>query len=397
MNRAFFTLLFLLPLAVTAQSSRFVPKKDLLDIVNQNLKDAVPQYKFLAKNLPEGRLPRTFEHDSLVTSGSDWWCSGFYPGTLLYLYEATKDEALYTEATKRLKLLEKEQNNTHTHDLGFMMYCSFGNANRIKPSLEYQQILMQSAKSLSSRFNQKVGCIRSWDRKAPEFWVIIDNMMNLELLTWATKNSENDPTFRNTALIHANTTMKNHFRADNSSYHVVVYNENDGSIIRKQTAQGLSDSSAWARGQTWGLYGYTMLFRETKAQKYLEQAKKIADYLVNHPNLPADKVPYWDFNAPGNADTPRDASAAAIMASALIELSGFVDADSGRKYLDVAETILRTLSKPAYRAKTGKNGGFLLMHSTGNLPGKSEVDVPLTYADYYFVEAMMRYMKLAVQ
>lgn len=395
MKRRILFLLLLTPMLAMSQINPFVPKKDLLTIIDKNLKDAVPQYKFLMKSLPADRLPKTFQNGKLVTSDSEWWCSGFYPGTLLYLYEATKDETLYEEAKTRLKLLEKEQNNTTTHDLGFMMFCSFGNANRIKPNPAYKAILMQSAKSLSTRFNQKVGCIRSWDKKAPEFWVIIDNMMNLELLTWATRNSANDPTFRNIALTHANTTMKNHFRKDYSSYHVVVYNEDDGSIIRKQTAQGAADSSAWSRGQAWGLYGYSMMYRETKAPKYLNQARHIADYLLNNKNLRADNIPFWDYNAPGIPNALRDASAAAIMASAFIELSGVVDADSGRKYLDAAETILRNLSKPLYKAKTGENGGFLLKHSVGSLPAKSEVDVPLTYADYYFVEAMLRYQKLA--
>ncbi|MBE7178294.1 MAG: glycoside hydrolase family 88 protein [Mucilaginibacter polytrichastri] len=394
-RNALFAFLFLLPFFSVAQINPFVPKKDLMAIIDKNLKDAVPQYKYLMKTLPADRLTKTFQDGKLVTSDSGWWCSGFYPGTLLYLYEATKDQSLYDEAISRLKLLEKEQNNTHTHDLGFMMYCSFGNANRIKPSAEYKAILTQSAKSLSTRFNDKVGCIRSWDRKAPEFWVIIDNMMNLELLTWATRNSDNDPSFRNIALIHANTTIKNHFRPDYSSFHVVVYDDNTGAIIRKQTAQGAADNSAWSRGQAWGLYGYSMMYRETKAPKYLEQAKHIADFILKNPNLPADKIPYWDYNAPKIPNTPRDASAAAVMASAFIELSSYVDADSGRKYLDAAETILRILSKPQYKAKTGENGGFLLKHSVGSLPGKSEVDVPLTYADYYFVEAMLRYQKLA--
>jgi unsaturated chondroitin disaccharide hydrolase len=370
--------------------------KELLAAIDKNIPDAAAQYKVMMRKLPADAFPRSFDAkaDKLVTSNSGWWCSGFYPGTLLYLYEQTKDAALYTEAQRILKVLEKEKDNKSTHDLGFMMFCSFGNANRIEPKSGYNEILLTSARSLSTRFNPAVGCIRSWNSKPEEFIVIIDNMMNLELLFWATRYS-GDSSFYNIAVTHANTTIKNHFRADNSSYHVLNYNPQTGAVQQKRTAQGYADESAWARGQAWGLYGFTETYRNTKDKQYLDQAKKIADFLLGHPNLPADKIPYWDFNAPNIPDALRDASAGAIIAAALLELQEYVDRNDASKYVAAAETILLSLSSQAYKAAPGTNGGFILEHSVGHLPQKSEVDVPLTYADYYFVEAMVRYKKLA--
>ena len=369
--------------------------KELLQQIEQNVADAAGQYKVLKTNLPDDRFPKTYhpETGKYEFSGPGWWCSGFYPGSLLYLYEETGDEVLYNEALRMLTLLEKEQYNKSTHDLGFMMYCSFGNANRIQPKPSYKEILVNSARSLSTRFNPTVGCIKSWDSKPSDFLVIIDNMMNLELLFYATKVT-GDSSFYNIAVTHANTTIKNHFRADYSSYHVLNYDPATGTIQQKRTAQGYSDESAWARGQSWGLYGFTVTYRETKNKKYLEQAIHIADYLLNHPNLPADKIPYWDFNAPDIPGALRDASAGAIMASALLELSQYADATRAKKYINVAETILKNLSSAAYKAAAGTNGGFIIQHGVGHKPQGTEVDVPLTYGDYYFIEAMKRYKEM---
>ena len=379
----------------TQKSATINAKPELVQTFDKNFGDAAAQYKVMMKKLSPDRFPKTYQPktDKFETSASSWWCSGFYPGTLLYLYEQTKDPALYAEAERIMKVLEKEKFNKNTHDLGFMMYCSFGNALRIAPKPAYKEILLTSAKSLSTRFDPKVGCIKSWNGKADEFLVIIDNMMNLELLFWATKET-GDSSFYKIAVTHANTTIKNHFRPDYSSYHVVNYNEKTGDVQQRKTAQGYADESAWARGQAWGLYGYTVMYRETKDKKYLDQANHIAQYLLNSPNLPADKIPYWDFNAPNKPDLLRDASASSIMASALLELSLYNSGAQAKNYVGVAETILQNLSSDHYKAAAGTNGGFILQHSVGHLPQKSEVDVPLTYADYYFVEAMERYKKL---
>ncbi len=287
-------------------------------------------------------------------------------------------------------MIEQEKNNKGTHDLGFMMYCSFGNAYRLLKDPAYKEVLLTSARSLSTRFNPTVGCIKSWDHGAFTFPVIIDNMMNLELLTWASRTS-GDPSFAKIANTHANTTIKNHFRDDYSSYHVVDYDPVTGAVLQKKTHQGAADSSAWSRGQVWGLYGYTMMYRETKNKVYLNQAKHIADFILNNPQLPADMIPYWDFDAPGIPNVPRDASAGAIAASALLELSRYAGGKDAARYWTAAEKMLTSLTSPAYLAKEGENNNFILMHSVGSLPHNSEVDVPLSYADYYFVEALLRY------
>jgi len=388
-------LFVLLVCGCTSQKKTADHNGQLFKTIDKNFLDASSQYKYMMTRLPGNRFPKTYyaQNDSLETSGSNWWCSGFYPGTLLYLYNQTKDQSLLTEAERVLHLLEKEKNNKSTHDLGFMMFCSFGNAERFASKPEYKDILLTSARSLSTRFNPRVGCIKSWDSKPGDFLVIIDNMMNLELLFWATRVS-GDSSFYKIAVTHANTTMKNHFRPDYSSYHVVNYDPETGEVKQKRTAQGAADESAWARGQAWGLYGFTVMYRETKDKKYLDQANHIAEFILHHPNLPADKIPYWDFNAPGIPNALRDASAAAIISSALIELSGYATGKEKEEYLSVAETILKNLSNPPYKADTGTNGGFILQHCVGHMPNKTEVDVPLTYADYYFVEAMKRYKEL---
>ena len=369
----------------------FTPKASLVKTINQALKEGAKQYELMMTNLPPDRFPKDYDPQkkNIETAKSDWWTTGFYPGTLLYLYQQTKNEKLYTEAVRMLALLEKEKLNTSTHDLGFMMYCSYGNAEKISPKPAYKDILLQSARSLSTRFNPMVGCIKSWDSKPSDYLVIIDNMMNLELLFWATKVS-GDSSFYKIAVTHADNTMKNHFRADYSSYHVVNYNAQTGAVQQKRTAQGAADESAWARGQAWGLYGYTVMYRETKNKKYLAQAEAIANFILNHPNLPADKIPYWDFNAPGIPNALRDASAGAIICSALLELCNYAPPTQGKKYFANAEAMLASLSSSVYRSAPGTNGGFILQHSLGNKPQGTEIDVSLTYADYYYVEAMKR-------
>ncbi|HEA30216.1 MAG TPA: glycoside hydrolase, partial [Leeuwenhoekiella sp.] len=291
-----------------------------------------------------------------------------------------------------------EQYNTSTHDLGFMMYSSFGNAYRLDPKPQYEEVLMNSAKSLATRYNGTTKVIRSWD-SAPwnkagddDLVVIIDNMMNLELLFWATAHSK-DSSYYKIAVNHANTTMKNHYREDFSSYHEVIYDENTGAVKAQITNQGFADESSWARGQAWGLYGYVVMYRETKDQKYLGQAQHIADFILNNPNLPEDKIPYWDFDADNIPDALRDSSAAAIIASALLELKGYSEGKKAKAYFQDAQTILKNLMSPEYFAKKEELSGFLIKHAVGNMPNKTEIDVPLSYGDYYFVEALKRYKK----
>lgn len=336
-------------------------------------------------------FPRTIVDGKLQFVGTHDWTSGFYPGSLWYAYELSGDDSLKTEARRFTNRLFDLQFYTGTHDLGFMMYCSYGNALRIDPLQNDEQIVLNTSKSLATRFSPTVGLIRSWDFGAWSYPVIIDNMMNLEMLFWATKHS-GDSTYYKIATSHADLTMEHHFRSDMSTYHVLSYVPESGAVESKGTFQGYDDSSAWARGQAWGLYGYTVCFRETGDPKYLDRARAIASFIMSHPSIPADHIPYWDYNAPNIPDAPRDASAAAVTASALLELSTYV-AD-GSSYVNYAEAVLKTLSGEEYLAKKGQNAGFILMHSTGFLPGNSEIDVPINYADYYYLEALKRYLEL---
>ena len=370
-------------------------KKLMKQLIDNDLKFAAKQYQVLMKKVPPDVMPRNYDpkKDQLATSNTKWWCSGFYPGTLWMIYDATRDSIIKREAENRLAILEKEKTYTGNHDLGFMMYCSFGNAYRITNKAEYKDVIFTAASSLATRYRPSIQSIQSWDSsKNFRCPVIIDNMMNLELMEWVSKNG-GDARYADIAVKHANSTLKNHFRADNSSYHVLDYDLKSGTVARRVTHQGYSNESAWARGQAWGLYGFIVMYRFTKDKVYLDQANKIAAFMLHHPNLPADKVPYWDFNAPGIPAEERDASAAAITASALLELAQYVKGKARKEYVSTAEIIIQSLSSSNYKAEPGTNGGFLLMHSTGHKPGNSEIDVALTYADYYFIEALTRYKK----
>lgn len=371
---------------VESESSDMVSK--VFQRAAVQLGNAVNQYQDLTL------FPRSSNPDgTLIAVPAKNWVSGFFPGSLWYLYEFTENEQWKSAAVKWTEALNEVQFHTGTHDVGFVINCSYGNGLRLSGEESYKPIMIQTAKSLSTRYNENVGCTKSWDwSKKWKFPVIVDNMMNLELLFEATKLS-GDESFKNIAIDHANTTMEHHFRPDYSSWHVVDYDPETGEVLEKVTHQGISDESAWARGQAWGLYGYVFCFRELKDQRYLDQAENIAQFIINHPNTPEDLVPYWDYDAPGIPDEPRDASAAAIIASALLELSTY-SSQNGQQYFNHAERILESLASDEYLAAPGTNNNFLLKHCTGHKPQDSEVDVPLAYGDYYFLEALLRYKKL---
>ena len=379
--------------------------------VNKVFADAAKQTKVMLAEIPNAKAtgsaatvgvspggagqelvsPRTLDNGKLKLVSSRDWTSGFFPGQLWFLYEYTGKNEWKTEAEKYTAKIEREKTNAITHDMGFKVYCSFGSGYRLTNDAHYKEVIIQSAKTLSTRFNPNTGVIKSWDNRAK--WktpVIIDNMMNLELLFAATQLT-GDSSFHKIAVSHANTTMQNHFRSDYSSYHVLDYDSITGKVTQKTTHQGYANESAWSRGQAWGLYGYTMCYRFTKDEKYLQQAEKIAAFMTKHKNFPKDFVPYYDYDAPGIPNEPRDASAAAVMASALYELS--IYSKNGREYKKIANAVVKNLTN-SYRSAIGENKGFILLHSTGSKPSNSEVDVPLNYADYYYLEALLRSKKL---
>ncbi len=357
------------------------------------------------------KYPRSSKNGNIAYVGIEDWTGGFWPGALWYMYEYTNKPVWKEAAIKWTETLESNQFNTNHHDIGFMMYNSYGNGYRLTHNEKYKDILIQSAKSLCKRYNEKVGAIKSWNDKPSldgkdtmHYPVIIDNMMNLELLFFASKIT-GDTIYKHIAIKHAEKTMLNHLRADYSSYHVVDYDTITGKAIHKETNQGFAHNSTWTRGQAWGVYGFTMSYRETGDKRFLNTAIKMADFFIDNNRLPSDKIPNWDFNvneagytSPATAQSnqltyiPRDASAAAILASALLELSNYAGT-KGAKYKSTANQILTSLSSANYLAKPGANNGFLLMHCTGNANRVSEVDKPLMYGDYYLLEALLRAKK----
>jgi unsaturated chondroitin disaccharide hydrolase len=376
---------FLLHLEVVA-----VKKAPLVD-VQKEFAFAAKQYEGMLLSHPDlTKFPQSAQPNGKPEDReSSWWCSGFFAGSLWYLYEFTGDNKWKVAADNWTKALEKEKLNKNTHDLGFMLYCSYGNGYRITKNKEYLEPLLTGATSLATRFHPEYGLILSWDvYKDCKYPVIIDNMMNLEYLFWAAKLSK-DKNLYDIAVRHADNTLKHHFRHDFSSFHMVGYLP-DTKVYCKRTVQGANDSSAWARGQGWALYGFTVMYRETKNPIYLKQAEGVANYIMNHPNLPKDMVPYWDFNAPKIPNEERDASAAAVYASALLELCNYSPTHQ-QAYFSFAEQILKSLSTADYTSNLGENNYFILKHSVGYKAQKYEVDTPLVYADYYYLEALMRY------
>ena len=387
MKKTIICLVAVLALAVSCAEPQ---KESMNQLIDRVFAVAAEQSEIMAASLAEDQTPKTFEEGKLVTASYDWWCSGFFPGVLWYIYEYNGNDQFKELAIKETAKVEPVKYITDHHDVGFMINCSYGHQYRLTGDEHALEVLRTAAQSLTGAFTEEVGCIKSWPFVKPGFsWVypvIIDNMMNLELLM-SIANMDNSEWLRHVAVSHADVTMKNHFRDDYTTWHLVDYVPGVGDVNKKITVQGLADSSAWARGQAWALYGYTMMYQQTGDKKYLIQAQNIGDMIEGY--LPEDGVPYWDFNDPKIPDTYRDASAGAVMASAYIALDAV--AENGKNYLGIAEKQLRTLASDEYLAAPGEIGGFILKHSVGNLPEDAEVDVPLTYADYYFMEALMRY------
>jgi hypothetical protein len=325
---------------------------------------------------------------------SEDWTSGFFPGILWYLYEYSAEEDFLTYARSWTNTLKEQSFNTSTHDIGFIINSSFGQGYRLTKDESYKEVLNTAAKSLASRYNDNIGCIKSLDIfEGYSFPVLIDNMVNLEILYKAWRWNNND-TYYKIANEHALKTMEMHFKPDFSSFQIVDYNLETYHPDFRGSVQGYADISSWARGQAWGLYGFVLAFRETRDRVYLDQSIRIASYILGNTNFPGDCIPYWDFQAPDIPDTHRDAAAAAVLASALIELSTFQEVQQAEEYLMIAENIINTLASKGYIASLNENENFVLKHCVGNKPGKIEVDVPVIYGDYYLLEALMKYRNI---
>jgi hypothetical protein len=383
-------------LILNACHTKHSPVQDYLKVAEAQADYAIQCLDSSVNNSKENNyslFPKTLNNDgTLKLIDQRDWCAGFFPGTLWLLYEETNNTKWKTYAEIFTEQLTEQQFDTASHDIGFKIICSFGNGYRLTNNQHYKNVIVQAAKTLTKRYNHNIGLIRSWDfnRNIWQFPVIIDNMMNLELLFEAT-NITGDSTYFNIALSHAKLTQVNHFRYDYSSFHVVDYDTLTTQPRIKVTHQGLADSSAWARGQAWGLYGFTMAYRYTQNNDFLTLAQNIANFILNHHNLPDDQVPYWDFDDPNIPDAPKDASAAAITAAALYELAKYSN-EKHDHYISHADKIVNSLIQN-YTAKPLTNKGFLLLHGTGNKPANQEVNVPLNYADYYLMEAIVRKTK----
>ncbi len=323
----------------------------------------------------------------------DEWCSGFWPGVLWYDYEMTGDEKIREKAEKYTESLEYlSQRPIFDHDLGFLIFCSYGNGYRLTQNPKYKQVILASADSLATLYNPEVGTLLSWPRNVEMLGghnTIMDNMINLEMLFWAARNGGSQRLY-DIAVKHAETTMKHQFRPDGTCYHVAVYDPKNGNFLRGITHQGYADNSTWARGQAWAIYGYTMVYRETQDKKFLDFACKVTDAYLKR--LPEDYVPYWDFDDPAIPQAPRDASAACVVASALLELQKYCPEEKGKEYKENAVKMLASLSGDSYRSPVRRSS--FLDHSTGHHPAGSEIDASIIYADYYYIEALQRLAKL---
>lgn len=335
-------------------------------------------------------MPRsmTIKTNDIKKVPSRDWTSGFFAGNLWQLYRLTGNTEYKKQAEKWTPFSKKESVNAHSHDVGFKVYCSYGEALKVENKQEYKNVIIKGAETLCTRFDAKVGAIRSWDfnKDIWDYPVIIDNMMNLELLFEATKLSGNKK-YQDIAIQHANTTLKNQFREDNSCYHVIDYDPKTGAVRKKTTLQGYNDDSVWARGQGWAVYGFTMSYRYTKDPAYLKQAEATANFFITDKNLPEDGIPYWDFRDPAIPNSARDVSAATVMASALYELYSYT---KNKTYLVYADKVIATLQSDKYILDPKINAPFIFDHSTGNWPKHDEIDEPIIYADYYFLEALLR-------
>lgn len=324
----------------------------------------------------------------------DEWTSGFWPGILWYAYEYTGDAYILEKARKYTEALEfLSQIPAYDHDLGFLVFCSYGNGYRLTGDPAYREVIVNTAQRLAELYNPKVGTLLSWPREVNAFGghnTIMDNMINLEMLFWAADQS-GDRRLYDMAVTHADTTLKYGFRPDGTSYHVSVFDPETGRFIRGCTHQGYADETMWARGQAWAIYGYTMCYRFTGDVRYRDFACKTADAYLER--LPDDMIPYWDFDDPAIPHSSRDASAAAIVSSALLELSGYLDDVKREKYFSASESMLRELDSH-YRG--GPNTSSFLLHSTGHRPAGSEIDYAIIYADYYYIEALTRFNRLAI-
>ncbi len=404
MRRRLKSLLFCVTIGLQTINAQSFDVDGALNYCHKQVSRALSELKNTNGGWDYTQMPRNILSNDLKNGKTGWncrpatpeeWCGGFWPGILWFDYEYSQQAYIRRQAenyTSSLGFLADRE--PYDHDLGFLVFCSYGNGMRLEPNAAYRDVILGTAGQLAKLYNPKVGTILSWPREVKkQGWphnTIMDNMMNLEMLFWASRNGGN-PEWYDIAVRHAETTMKHHFRKDGSCYHVAVYDTISGNFIKGVTHQGYSDGSMWARGQSWAIYGYTVVYRETRDPKFLSFAQKVTDiYLKRLKKTSNDFVPAWDFDDP-SADAPKDASAACVVASALLELSGYVGGEKGKEYQYYAEQMLMSLSQ---NYQCGDRCVAFLLHSTGHHPAGSEIDASIIYADYYYYEALLRLRRL---
>ncbi|HMK39399.1 MAG TPA: hypothetical protein VK569_08665 [Bacteroidota bacterium] len=393
-------LLFLIPVCAHEASAAGLPDS----LVQNALRVSYAHLEASVREVRDStRFPSYAPHDLRWTYfPAGGWTSGFYPGCLWLAYELSGKREFKEWAKRWTAGLAGEASNTGTHDLGFMFCCSFGNGIRNVSQSEagaYRDILLRAAITLDRRFNPDVGLLRCyWDeppfsQDTTLYPVVVDIMMNLELLFWGADHGA-PASLKEHAVRHAQNTYRDFVRPDGSSYHVVRYNRYSGAIVNRGQIQGQSDSSTWTRGHAWFTYGMTVCYRYTKDEGFLEKACALADYFIRR--LTPDNVSAWDFDSLPEFRKTKDASATAIVSSALFELSTYVK-DSTRRnlYRRKATAMLSALCSKDYLAE-GKETSAILLHSTQYLtqPGNQNTDKPAIFADYYFLEAIKRYLAL---
>ena len=401
MKKTLFAITFCALAACQSQQTKVLNVEQALDYCAAQVNKALDE---LQGN--DGTYDFTMQPRNILQGETSWncrqaraeeWCSGFWPGVLWMDYAHTKNDSIRKAAegyTASLNFLAEQP--AYDHDLGFLVINSFLKGYEATGSEDYKRIALAAADTLATLYNKKVGTILSWPRHVKDYGghnTIMDNMINLELLFWAAENGGSEE-LKDIAIAHADTTMRYHFREDGSCYHVAVYDTLSGDFIKGVTHQGYADWSMWSRGQSWAIYGYTMVYRFTKEQRFLNHAQKVTDiYLKRLQETSDDWVPLWDMDDPRGQQAPKDASAACVVASALLELQQYVDAEKGKQYREAAGNMLRDLSSNRYQSRN-TNCAFLI-HSTGHHPAGSEIDASIIYADYYYIEALLRLEKLA--
>ncbi|AEI40730.1 glycoside hydrolase family 88 protein [Paenibacillus mucilaginosus] len=343
-----------------------------------------------------GRIGDRFPHASVQgeykLEPPYWWTAGFWPGLLWLVYRETKNEALRELAESCERQLDQVITDYYKldHDIGFMWTLTSVARHKLLGAEDSKRRALLAANLLAARFNVQGGYIRAWNpwREGEQNagWAIIDCMMNLPLLHWASAVT-GDPRYKHTAVRHADMAVEHFIRPDGSVNHIVIFDPETGEKVEVNGGQGYGPDSAWSRGTAWAIYGMSLSYHYTQDEKYLHAAKRAAHFFLA--NLPEDSVPHWDFRLPEGVPAYRDSSAGACAACGLLLLAEQVDGRESALYRSAGERILHSLYVN-YGAWDNEEEEGLILHGTSHFPEGKNIDVPLIYGDYYFAEGLAR-------